>query len=907
MVLFIGDITIAFSRDEGFILQNHNIVNHIIDFDVDKEGNYYYLDYDEGNTYMYKVSRTGELFFKNKLPFRDDDRQMYYKKILVDGDGSIYTSATVTPRNSRIIKKEIMQKYDSRGNYKKTKLEVLQDEPMDLGDPFAAFSGRLINVQIIRDKLYAFERKSDQEITLLEVDIEQANSLEAVEIITLEFDNTLMRDIIYTDWGDIYFLDRQAEIYLVDKSVSLEKIDTTYNSFDMVIPYTLSGDSQGNLYYVDVYNKNIVKHSYQEGRSSKLYDFSHLVDEEKNIMLEDLRNIRVLNDNQLAGHSMILDEGEGFMASIIDGSGSAVSRANITFSQAINEYSLWIVIIIAGMVVLALLIHMLSRMLSGRIGLQVKQILIFLPIYIIIMIIVALSFSSMIGGYTLDIAYQKVSSLAEVTADLLDVEKFVSINHPGDDFGKEFVDIQQDLTIDRSAIYYVSYFVEDSRIFVGVANNIQSYTPVEYLYDQETLHYYYEVLRTGEKQMGETIDEFGEWMFALAPLRDSRGEIIGIIEQGWHAEIIRSQIEVIERNILIVLISIALIVAVVYMFMLKYSLRSLDVLKKGVAEVASGHWDTRVNIKTRDEFKDIGLAFNKMSSQIQEYINEVTQLNKAYIKFVPEKFIYLLGKKTVLDVQSGDHVVGQMTVMYANIRNIDKHSKEMGIKESYNFANNILEIIARKVSENQGVVQKFEGAGAISLFKENPERALISSLYLIEEIEQFNLSREQNVDLGVTISSGQLLLGIVGHENRLATTVISQEMHSTYALERISEKLGIKLLITRATLDSLAHLKKYNYRYAGKVMDGDSQKVTEIYEFLDSYDPDSKKVKINTKKLLEEGIAYYQDGNLPEARKKFIEVIRIDQKDTLAKNYLFLCEKYGREELTQWQGILEYF
>jgi len=897
-------VTIDFSKDDGVILQDHKGINNLIDFYVDGNGNYYYLDYYKADTYMYKVSSTGKLIFKKKLPDTITDFQKYYKKIIADEDANIYVSVTITPRGSRYISKEIIQKYDYEGNHITDIYEISLEEPLRMGNPFSAFSSRLINIQLINDKIYAFDKKSGEEIILLEINPNPKSGMEVTEKKILKLDSSLLREIIYTANDEVYFLNRHAQIWKIDKYNSVEKIDTKYNGYSKVIPNTLSADQGGHLYFTDIYNKKFVKLDHLNGNLEVYYDLSQDIDKNKNITLNQLRKIKVFGDNKLVGHSMTGLEGNNYFATLNDdGIGIVVDKIKLNFPLALKAYGLWVALIFAGVFLSVLSV----KFMSGRIGLLTKQMLIFLPIFLAVMLGLVFFLSNIARNSTIESSYEKIATVAEMTSKLMDGEKFKNLNQPEDDFGPEYMDIVGQVKVNSDDIYYVTYFVEDNQIFVGVSTSIQSYTPIEYIYDEETVQAYYDTIHTGNIQQGSTIDSLGEWMFALAPIKDANGQIVGVLEHGLHAGQINEDINNAVKNLVVLVVGIALAIAVAYILMLKYSLRALNVLKLSVAEVAAGRWNTKVDIQTKDEFRDIGAAFNKMSDHIQEYIDEITQLNKAYIKFVPEEFFKLLGKKNVLEVQLGEQVMEKMNVMHVNIRNIEEQAKKMDIKENYHFINKVLEVIAKVVNENEGVIERFEGAGVIALFKNNPKEALGSALRLMEELSHYKESGKQQVEVGISISSGQILLGIVGHENRLATTVISDEVHNARVLEKISAKLGIKLLLTQSAVDQLANLEKYNYRYGGRVKDKSGSRIIEIYEFLDGCFQEVKTTKLMTKSTLEEGIAYYQAGNFSEARKKFISVIRVDREDKLAKTYLFLCEKYNNQKPSDWEGVLEYF
>ena len=187
---------------------------------------------------------------------------------------------------------------------------------------------------------------------------------------------------------------------------------------------------------------------------------------------------------------------------------------------------------------------------------------------------------------------------------------------------------------------------------------------------------------------------------------------------------------------MLLVLALTLIVVLGYTLMLKYSLKSLNILKTGVSEIAAGKWDTRVDVKTRDEFSDIGYAFNRMSDYIQDYVLELTRLNNAYIKFVPAELFTLLNKRNVLEINLGDQALRKMNLMYINTRDFYDKSRRYSTQEIFNYLNSVFQTSAEVINQNNGVIERFEGSGVIALFDGNTEDALNSALKLLERFQR---------------------------------------------------------------------------------------------------------------------------------------------------------------------------
>ena len=78
----------------------------------------------------------------------------------------------------------------------------------------------------------------------------------------------------------------------------------------------------------------------------------------------------------------------------------------------------------------------------------------------------------------------------------------------------------------------------------------------------------------------------------------------------------------------------------------------------------------------------------------------------------------------------------------------------------------------------------------------------------------------------------------------------------------------------------------------------------DLYDLVDAYSFYDKTNKLLTKERFEKGVELFILGNFAEARKQFIDVIRIDSNDEVAKKYLFLCDEYRNKTVEHWKGIL---
>jgi len=59
---------------------------------------------------------------------------------------------------------------------------------------------------------------------------------------------------------------------------------------------------------------------------------------------------------------------------------------------------------------------------------------------------------------------------------------------------------------------------------------------------------------------------------------------------------------------------------------------------------------------------------NKLEQRVEERTAELSELNKAYQRFVPREFLRILKKESIIDANLADHTQETMTILFSDIR-----------------------------------------------------------------------------------------------------------------------------------------------------------------------------------------------------------------------------------------------
>ena len=286
----------------------------------------------------------------------------------------------------------------------------------------------------------------------------------------------------------------------------------------------------------------------------------------------------------------------------------------------------------------------------------------------------------------------------------------------------------------------------------------------------------------------------------------------------------------------------------------------------------------------------ISIDNSRLYSQVMENQAWLDQLNKAYERFVPKQFLEFLDKESIVDVELGDQVQLEMSVLFSDVRNFTTMSEAMTPEENFRFINSFLSRMEPAILENQGFIDKYIGDAIMALFSGDADNAVKAGISMLKRLNQYNQYRASSGDspvrIGVGINTGLLMLGTVGGQNRMDGTVISDAVNLAARVESLTKNYGVSLLITEQTFSRLTQASNYAIRPIDTVkVKGKSQKVT-VYEVFDVDPPAVKEGKLNTLQRFQQAILLYKSGQLLEAREMFAECLKLNPSDQVAQIYL---------------------
>jgi adenylate cyclase len=306
-----------------------------------------------------------------------------------------------------------------------------------------------------------------------------------------------------------------------------------------------------------------------------------------------------------------------------------------------------------------------------------------------------------------------------------------------------------------------------------------------------------------------------------------------------------------------------------------------------------------------DQIKHFKRKVAERTQELADANQKLIKVNEANSRFVPKEFLQFLSKDSIEEVMLGDQVEHEMTVMFTDIRSFTKISESLTPQENFDFINGYLKEIVPVIRRHHGFIDKYIGDSVMALFPDTPDAALFAALEFEKAVHDFNqyllIKGLQPVIIGSGIHTGRLILGTIGNDQRLETTVISDSVNIASRMEGLTKHFGCSIIVSEETVSKLQQPEKFFLRYLDTVRVKGKAKSLSIYEVLQEADGI---VKALYEKEFSEAMDWIKEKRLTDARNRLAELALRYPEDGVIAIHLRRCDEFLKSGLPdEWDGV----
>ncbi len=216
-------------------------------------------------------------------------------------------------------------------------------------------------------------------------------------------------------------------------------------------------------------------------------------------------------------------------------------------------------------------------------------------------------------------------------------------------------------------------------------------------------------------------------------------------------------------------------------------------LRVGVEQLAAGKFSVRVSPTSRDEVGELTRAFNEMGHALQQK----ERIQNAFGRYVNDYVLSQLLDGPDEEPRSG--IEREVTVVFADIRRFTNLAEGLKAPRIVSLLNEIFQLATDRILKQGGTIDKFIGDSVMAYFGApvpSPDHSLRAVSAAIEirsavaernrEIRSAAGSDRLDVELGIGIHTGVVVVGTIGSDRRMDFTAIGDAVNVAHRLEKLA-------------------------------------------------------------------------------------------------------------------------
>ena len=301
--------------------------------------------------------------------------------------------------------------------------------------------------------------------------------------------------------------------------------------------------------------------------------------------------------------------------------------------------------------------------------------------------------------------------------------------------------------------------------------------------------------------------------------------------------------------------------------------------------------DRFILLKEKTEATQLEIIKNQQST-----LNFQETIMSSISRFVPIEFLSLLKKTDIREVKYGDSTLKNMFVMFSDIRNFTSLSENMTLEKNFEFLNQYMSFMEPMVKKNQGFVDKFIGDAIMALFPGQADHAVQSAIEMQQQLTLFNAqlyrSNYEQLKMGVSIHGGELMLGTIGSDARLETTVIGDTVNLTSRLDELTKELNLAIIISEFVYQALNKPEVFSIRMIDNAFQARGrEQVIALYEIFNIGNPIIILKKQKTAPFLEKSLGYIKQQQYHLALTELYQSQQVYPEDKVTTELILRCQK----------------
>ncbi len=330
-----------------------------------------------------------------------------------------------------------------------------------------------------------------------------------------------------------------------------------------------------------------------------------------------------------------------------------------------------------------------------------------------------------------------------------------------------------------------------------------------------------------------------------------------------------------------------------------FGLMAMAVLVLVAAQLALSQWNLWIPLGGPLLILVIPGAAALMASYLAEGLAR-QQMKRAFARYLSDELLDELVKDPKRLGLQGER--RRLSVLFTDIRSFTSWSEAMEPLALASFLNRFFTPMSAAVLDNRGFLDKYIGDAIMAVFGAPVPRtthaadACRCALAMHRALLEVRVTAaEQGIDLnmGVGINTGEVVVGNLGSEARFDYTVIGDPVNLASRIEGLTKRYGVFCLVGEGTKEAAG--ADFSFRAVDLVRVKGKQQPAPIFELcLSPY---------TSPEIWDEAMAAWRSGDLSTASRHVTAFAAANEGDKLAALYLQRLDELSDAAPEGWDGV----
>ena len=276
-------------------------------------------------------------------------------------------------------------------------------------------------------------------------------------------------------------------------------------------------------------------------------------------------------------------------------------------------------------------------------------------------------------------------------------------------------------------------------------------------------------------------------------------------------------------------------------------------------------------------------------------ISKEKRIQSNLSRYIPQHLVNEVMNRDNLSLLKGKY--SKCSILFSDIRNFTTLTEKFGAIEIVKLLNNYFEAMISLVYKYDGILDKFIGDAIMSVFGipyaniSDSKNAVYCALEMLESLRGLNERNElsPNINIGLGISTGNVVSGNIGSEKRFEYTVIGDSVNLAARLESATKIYDIDLLICEETYNEIKD--EFYCRQIDTIFVKGKQFPVNIFTVTKSRKEDLTFEEQEFYKFFSSGLSLYKQEKYKEAKKSFVAAKDLNNADGPTTFFIEKCEQ----------------